>query len=212
MPSFPTRYRRNLPHIQPYGAVLFLTYRLAGSLPESVVREMREERVHSETMIDSEESDPDVQRRLRARIRRKTFMKFEALLERAETGPTWLGNPEIAALVLEAMLYRHPEEYELVCATVMPNHVHQVVINRHKDWPMYETIGRLKQFTATRANRILGRRGTFWQEESFDHAVRKGKLGKTIRYVLDNPVSAGLAAHWSAWPYSWLNPRFQIDS
>ncbi|HEY8205051.1 MAG TPA: hypothetical protein VIF81_10025 [Pyrinomonadaceae bacterium] len=30
-------YRRNLPHIQPVGATLFVTFRLAGSLPQQVL-------------------------------------------------------------------------------------------------------------------------------------------------------------------------------
>ena len=37
-------YRRNLPHIQPPGATFFMTFRLAGSLPQTVVRQWNRER------------------------------------------------------------------------------------------------------------------------------------------------------------------------
>ena len=37
-------YRRNLPHIQPVDADLFVTFRLAGSLPKKVLAQMAEER------------------------------------------------------------------------------------------------------------------------------------------------------------------------
>ena len=37
-------YRRNLPHIQPLNSALFVTFRLAGSLPEEVLARMAEER------------------------------------------------------------------------------------------------------------------------------------------------------------------------
>jgi REP-associated tyrosine transposase len=38
-------YRRNLPHIQPIDADLFVTFRLADSLPQHVLQEMREAQV-----------------------------------------------------------------------------------------------------------------------------------------------------------------------
>jgi hypothetical protein len=37
-------YRRNLPHIQPLGATLFVTFRLAGSLPKHVLDEWQSEK------------------------------------------------------------------------------------------------------------------------------------------------------------------------
>jgi hypothetical protein len=37
-------YRRNLPHLQPAGATLFVTFRLAGSLPKAVVEQWQQER------------------------------------------------------------------------------------------------------------------------------------------------------------------------
>ena len=36
------QYRRNLPHIQPKGATLFVTFRLYGSIPISVLEEWQE--------------------------------------------------------------------------------------------------------------------------------------------------------------------------
>ena len=51
----------------------------------------------------------------------------------------------------------------------------------------------LKKYTALRANRLLRRSGAFWQDESYDHVIRDdGELDRTIWYVLQNPVQAGL--------------------
>ena len=36
-------YRRNLPHYQPANATLFVTFRLAGSLPVEILRQLRGE-------------------------------------------------------------------------------------------------------------------------------------------------------------------------
>jgi len=37
-------YRRNLPHLPPPGATFFMTFRLAGALPQNVVRQWKRER------------------------------------------------------------------------------------------------------------------------------------------------------------------------
>ncbi len=44
MPEHREFYRRHLPHWQPAGATLFITFRLAGSLPRPVVAALKEER------------------------------------------------------------------------------------------------------------------------------------------------------------------------
>jgi hypothetical protein len=36
-------YRRNLPHVQPPGATFFVTFRLAGSIPLTVLQALHEE-------------------------------------------------------------------------------------------------------------------------------------------------------------------------
>jgi hypothetical protein len=42
-------YERNMPHVQPAGATLFITSRLTGSLPRSVIWRLRSEaRQHEE--------------------------------------------------------------------------------------------------------------------------------------------------------------------
>jgi putative transposase len=38
-----TYYRRNLPHFQPTGAAFFVTFRLAGSMPQEAIQRLTEE-------------------------------------------------------------------------------------------------------------------------------------------------------------------------
>lgn len=45
-------YQRNLPHYQPVTATLFVTFRLAGSLPVEVLRLLREEYEHAVAEFD----------------------------------------------------------------------------------------------------------------------------------------------------------------
>ena len=60
----------------------------------------------------------------------------------------------------------------------------------------------IKGFSAHQANRILGRQGRFWQDESYDHLVRDDREFRRVqRYIEHNPVRAGLVvlAEESAW-------------
>src|SRR5438477_649202 len=63
----------------------------------------------------------------------------------------------------------------------------------------------LKRNTAKRANQILSRSGAFWEHESFDHYIRNRAEGKRIiKYVLQNPVKAGLVKAWEEWPWNYV--------
>jgi hypothetical protein len=46
-------YRRHLPHWQPDGATLFITFRLAGSLPRAVIAALQEKREQEERALAS---------------------------------------------------------------------------------------------------------------------------------------------------------------
>jgi REP element-mobilizing transposase RayT len=92
----------------------------------------------------------------------------------------------------------------------MPNHVHLVFkqLKKNEDYEnnlaVTGMLKNLKWFTALKSNQALKRSGTFWQEESFDRVIRDQKeLEATIKYVLNNPVKAGLVDQWQDWPYSF---------
>jgi hypothetical protein len=61
----------------------------------------------------------------------------------------------------------------------------------------------LKLRTAQKSNRILGRAGqSFWQSESFDHWCRSvSEMAKIRRYIILNPVKAGLVQRPQDWPW-----------
>ena len=63
----------------------------------------------------------------------------------------------------------------------------------------------IKGFTAREANKILNRKGQFWQHESYDHAIRdEEERQRVIDYVLNNPVKAGFVTTWQDWPHAYL--------
>jgi hypothetical protein len=62
----------------------------------------------------------------------------------------------------------------------------------------------LKGYTARECNRVLKRHCTFWQHESFDRVVRdQAEFRKTIEYVINNPVKAGLVKKWEDWKWTY---------
>jgi putative transposase len=132
-------------------------------------------------------------------------------MDEARHGPTWLQRPEIAELVVDAMLTGAGklQHFELHAYVVMPNHVHILVSPIVAPRKFMQSI---KGFTARQANLILHQTGNaFWQSESYDHWVRSDDEFNRIRaYIENNPVRAGLVAH--AEDYRWSSAYVERPS
>jgi REP element-mobilizing transposase RayT len=124
-------------------------------------------------------------------------------------GECWVHQPEIASLVEGALFYFDLERYRLLAWCLMPNHVH-VVIEMRDGPSLSEIVGSWKSFTAKRANAQLGRSGPFWDADYFDRYMRnEDHLARTVDYVEQNPVKAGLVDVASKWP--WSSARFRLS-
>jgi REP element-mobilizing transposase RayT len=188
-----TFYRRNLPHWHPEGKSIFITWRLYGSLPASVLKRIRtatNDRSTNPAGADSEESPGRI------------FRQLDATLDSARSGPLWLADPEFAAYA-EYPILRGAElgRYVLHAYVVMPNHVH-VLLDAHL--PLAKISGVIKGVAARDINGSLGRSGKpLWQDESFDHWVRNSAEFERIRYYIEwNPVHASLVARPEDWKWS----------
>jgi REP element-mobilizing transposase RayT len=131
------------------------------------------------------------------------FLSRDRELDRLQFGPTWLANPAVAQMVVDALIYGDAARkmYRLHAFVIMPNHVHVV-------WTPSEDLSKimewLKGTTARRANPMIGINGKpFWQDEWFDHWIRDGKeFEGIVAYVENNPVSAGLVKTPEDWAWS----------
>ncbi len=134
---------------------------------------------------------------------------MDRLLDNASTSPIYLRQPDIANIIVDAILHRHPAHYHLHNYVVMPNHVH-LLITPHL--PVSKVTQSLKRFTAREANRILGRTGhPFWQDESYDRLVRDDEEFKRIAsYIVMNPVRAGIAEAPES--FRWSSARADCQS
>jgi putative transposase len=98
-------------------------------------------------------------------------------------------------------------EIHLYAYYVMPNHVH-AIFDLHSKRKLHQVMQSHKTFTARRANVILERTGMpFWEQETYDHVIRKGRLAVAIWYTLLNPVKAGFVKRWQDWPGTYLAPE-----
>ena len=84
----------------------------------------------------------------------------------------------------------------------MPNHLH-VVIETIEGFALAEVVRSWKSFTGRQANAQLNRVGPFWHKDYFDRYMRdEDHLNRTISYVENNPVKAGLATSPEDWLWS----------
>jgi REP element-mobilizing transposase RayT len=181
--------RGYLPHFDGGAVPQFITFRLADSLPQSLVGKWRQElRCLSE---------PEAASQLRRRI--------EEYLDRS-TGAAWLRNPTLAGLTEEALRHFDGERYLLHAWTVMPNHVHALITPRG-DHRVAEIIRSWKSYVANEAHKI-GWSGKLWQREYFDRFIRNERhFAATLGYIEDNPVRAGLCRVAEEWRFGSARER-----
>lgn len=221
---------RHRPHIHPPGATLFVTFRLANSIPQAALRVYRarkdwlvaeEKRLHKLRLADnSPELAAHEQRWLQ--FHREWFKTFEDILDTVQCGPTWLKDARVAKIVADALHWRDGKVYRLDAYCIMSNHVHTVfapylseeslhvsqvegsLIYESDEAPLDVIMHSLKSWTANQANVLIGRSGSFWEHENYDHVVRNDdEFDRIVNYVLQNPVKARLVQNWQEWPWSW---------
>ncbi len=211
------------------GASLFVTFRLADSIPQAIVRHYRNQKFAIDNQLarlvgaNATGEIDDIRSNRLKDFHRAWFRKFEQILHKESTGPVWLKNPEIASLVFESFMHRDGRDFDLKALCIMSNHVHSVfrphlthdsiTVVKHTagfhmeaDSPtLGVTMKSLKGYTARMANRLLGRTGKFWEVESYDHQVRdEAEFHRIVGYVLQNPVKAGLVRDWCHWKWTYL--------
>lgn len=91
----------------------------------------------------------------------------------------------------------------------MPNHIH-VLFTILDGFSLAGILHSWKSFTAHQANRVLNSTSSFWQREYFDTLVKSERqLEFVIRYILNNPVKAGLCPEVFQWPWTGASVEIQ---
>lgn len=178
------RHRRGyLPHFDAPGFTQFVTFRLSGSLPGTILDSLKHKLKTGQI------------------TEMQNHWAVEQALDKGE-GPRYLKEPAIADMVAEAIQKFHAERYFMYAWVIMPNHGHLLFepISNHT---VSDIMHSIKGFTATQANKILGRRGRFWSPDYFDRFIRGRKHFLAAKeYVENNPVKAGLCKRPEDWLWS----------
>ena len=83
---------------------------------------------------------------------------------------------------------------------LMPDHFHWLVQMHEMD--LSNNVRQLKSKSSRRINAIRGVQAPVWQKGFHDHALRKDEDIKHVaRYLVANPLRAGLAQSVRDWPY-----------
>jgi REP element-mobilizing transposase RayT len=115
--------------------------------------------------------------------------------------------PDARSLALRHCLLENDKRLRMYAAVIMPNHAHMIftplIDDLRERYSLSEIMNSIKGASAHSINKLMGRRGHVWQDESFDHVIRKAdSLEQKIHYVCMNPVRAGLSR--TPEEYQWL--------
>ena len=180
------KHWKNLPHWQQDGATFFVTYRLADSLPDSLLRAWRSERtlwlaLHLKPW--SEDTEAEYHKRFSSEIDRWLD---------AGHGGCVLRAAEVAGIVAEVLRCFDGARYCFHAWVVMPNHVH-LLFSLNAGRRLEDEIKLWKGVSARRINRLLSRSGMLWMPDYFDRLIRDERhFWNCARYIRRNPLKAGL--------------------
>jgi len=183
----------NLPHWQQEDTWIFVTWRLADSLPKARLDAWKEER---ETWLafHPEPWDEDIEREYHER--------FSDAIDKwldAGHGSCLLRDPSNAHIVTEALHHFEGDRYELAGFVVMPNHVH-VLFRPLGDHVLSDIIHSWKRHCSREINKLEGRSGSLWQADYWDRLIRSQKhFDWVIRYIERNPKNL-LPDQFVLWP------------
>ncbi|HKK19122.1 MAG TPA: type IIL restriction-modification enzyme MmeI, partial [Opitutales bacterium] len=169
--------KAKLPHWRQDETTYFVTFRLADSLPKQKLDQWKEERdawLAANPKPHTEEQKSEYFERFSTRM--------EAWLD-AGHGDCILADPHCAKIVENALQHFDGDRYDLGEYTVASNHVHALVSPR-KGHELSDIIHSWKSYTANELNKHLGRKGTVWQKEYYDHILRTAEAASRIeRYI-----------------------------
>lgn len=181
------RYGAHLPHWVQHSVPVFVTWRLADSIPQQKLKQWTRERALWIAQYPKP-WPPEMEKAYHARF----SDCLDVWLDRG-MGGCILRRSELSNIVAAALLHFHTKRYWMLSYVVMPNHVH-VLFVPHGDHGLSKTLGGWKGYTAKEINRVENRRGTLWQSNFWDRLIRSPEhFQRVVRYIRENPENAKLS-------------------
>jgi len=117
-------------------------------------------------------------------------------------------------VVVQALRYQHDQgRVNSLAYIVMPDHLHWLVVLRG-DTGLDALMHSIKSYTSHRLGQEVGK--PLWQTGYHDRALRgdEGALREAARYLVANPLRAGLAdtvEHYPHWDAVWLEGGVSLE-
>ena len=91
---------------------------------------------------------------------------------------------------------------------IMPDHLHALIQLGVKE-PLSLVVQRMKGLIAVKVNQQVGISKVFWQRGFHDHALAAHEdFSGFVRYIVDNPLRAGLVDNAADYAYWWLDDTY----
>ena len=115
---------------------------------------------------------------------------------------------EARTLVFNHCLFENGRKVHMHAFVVMPTHVHMLFTPMESDkgepYSLAEIMNSIKGSSSHSVNKLLGRKGTLWEAESFDRIVRSDDdFEYRMLYIVQNPIAAGLAKGPDDYRWAW---------
>ncbi len=190
------------------GLTLFVTYRLNHSIPLAVLDKLRQDYETDEGNVMIAYTDPEQRKEELYKAQKRYFGKFDTYLDQ-QTAPKYsLAHPQMSAYTVEAIHKMAGIYFNLWAFVLMPNHVHLLLTISHAEVPFFDILQQHKRLTTLFAQKLYQEKFKFWAHESYDHLVRdEGEFERILRYMMNNPIKAGLVKNWQEWPHRYCNSR-----
>ncbi len=176
----------HIPHWQQNDAVCFITWRLADSLPQVLLREWNEQRAAW------------LARNPEPWTAKQTTEYYTLFSQRIDTwldqgmGSRLLAKSECATIVSDTMMYFDGERFLMHAYVIMPTHVHVLFSPLHGH-RMEKIVQGWKSVSARRLVRECGVGMPVWQKRYWDRLIRNDRhFEACVGYIRDNPGKAGL--------------------
>ena len=209
MPEIVEKHRGVLPHYQEQNQIISLTWRLAFTLP-----------AHLQKILDQMNDIQELKRfdLSQAESLEKKYYILSLIYDKHlglyQSNEVNLCEPKAAPIIAGAIHFYDTKLYLLHAYCLMPNHLHILLQPLPKSGTGFNKISeisrKIKSYTANQLNSLLHREGALWQHEYFDRFIRNpADYNRTVMYILNNPLKAGLVSKPDTWPWAYFNSGLQ---
>ena len=193
-----------LPHGYLCAVPVHVVYRLEGCLPVGPLRALSRDLSDQLEVLRQLPHPPLTEIE---QLQEAFLSQFDDLLDAQDQRKYLLSDQTVAQEVIQP--WRKLEEMEVclvhVCC-VMGNHVHVLLegFAGAQEIVVGDVLGRHKRYTQKQIRRHLNITAQIWAGGYFDRYVRPGQFEEVLRYILTNPVKAGLVRDWRDWPNTYV--------